>query len=240
MLSTPDKLAILKTVSIFEGIPAEVLPEIAAMLEEVPVPAGSTIIERGDIGTCMYIVAAGRLRVHDGVRTLDEVNPGDAFGEMALLDTAPRSAFVAAIDDSCLLRLEQEPFYRLLAARPEIATGIIRMLSGRLRRRLLDVTSLYDRKDEVERELEIGRQIQAGFLPETIPQPPGWEIAGYFRPAREIAGDFYDIFPLAGGSIVGILIGDVSGKGVGSALFMALTRTLIRAYAEQNFPPPPA
>src|SRR6185503_5771326 len=130
---------------------------------------------------------------------------------------------------------EQEPFYKLVAERSEVARGIIRVLSGRLRARLQDVTSLYDRKEEVEHELEIGRQIQEGFLPEVLPQPPGWEIAAGFHPAKEVAGDFYDAFPLARGSMLGIVIADVSGKGVGAALFMALIRTLIRAQADLHF-----
>jgi serine phosphatase RsbU (regulator of sigma subunit) len=97
------------------------------------------------------------------------------------------------------------------------------------------MSSLHGRKEEMERELAIGRQIQAGFLPLTLPRPPGWELAARFEPAKEVAGDFYDAFPLPGGLLLGIVIADVSGKGVGAALFVALTRTLLRAYAEHNF-----
>jgi phosphoserine phosphatase RsbU/P len=60
----------------------------------------------------------------------------------------------------------------------------------------------------------------------------GWEIVANFRPAREVAGDFYDAFYLEGGRKVGFVIADVCDKGVGAALFMALTRSLIRAFAE--------
>lgn len=86
-----------------------------------------------------------------------------------------------------------------------------------------------------EHELEIGRRIQAGFLPEMMPVLPGWEIAAYFKPARQVAGDFYDAFTLSGGRKLGIVIADVCDKGVGAALFMALIRSLIRAFAIQNF-----
>jgi sigma-B regulation protein RsbU (phosphoserine phosphatase) len=86
-----------------------------------------------------------------------------------------------------------------------------------------------------ERELEIGRQIQASFLPEEIPQLPGWEIAARFQPARQVAGDFYDLFPLVQNRRLGLVIGDVCDKGVGAALFMALFRTLIRAFAQQHY-----
>ena len=87
-------------------------------------------------------------------------------------------------------------------------------------------------KEIAERDLEIGRQIQTGFLPETLPAPPGWQIASHFQAARQVAGDFYDAFELPGGNI-GIVIGDVCDKGVGSALFMALFRSLIRVFSGQ-------
>ena len=83
----------------------------------------------------------------------------------------------------------------------------------------------------LERELEIGRQIQASFLPEELPVENGWEIAACFRPARQVAGDFYDAFRLKSGRI-GLVVADVCDKGVGAALFMALFRSLIRASAD--------
>ena len=87
----------------------------------------------------------------------------------------------------------------------------------------------------VERELEIARTIQASFLPEELPQFPGWEIAARFQPARQVAGDFYDAFPLIQNRRLALVIGDVCDKGVGAALFMALFRTLIRAFAQQHY-----
>jgi sigma-B regulation protein RsbU (phosphoserine phosphatase) len=90
-------------------------------------------------------------------------------------------------------------------------------------------------ENPLERELEIGRQIQASFLPEEIPQFSGWEIAARFQPARQVAGDFYDVFPLVQNRRLGLVIGDVCDKGVGAALFMALFRTLIRAFAQQHY-----
>jgi len=87
----------------------------------------------------------------------------------------------------------------------------------------------------LERELEIARQIQASFLPEELPQLPGWEIAARLQPARHVAGDFYDVFPLIQNRRLGLVIGDVCDKGVGAALFMALFRTLIRAFAQQHY-----
>jgi phosphoserine phosphatase RsbU/P len=84
-----------------------------------------------------------------------------------------------------------------------------------------------------ERELGIAREIQSGFLPEELPATGGWQVAARFRPARIVAGDFYDVFELAGGRRLALMIGDVCDKGVGAALFMALIRTMLRHTAEQ-------
>lgn len=85
-----------------------------------------------------------------------------------------------------------------------------------------------------EHELEIGRTIQTGFLPAILPVPAGWQIAAHFQPAMQVSGDFYDVFEIAEGRYTGIVMADVCDHGVGSALFMALTRSLLRAFALQN------
>ncbi len=98
--------------------------------------------------------------------------------------------------------------------------------------RLWEQEKLY--RKALERELEIGREIQAGFLPEVLPQIEGWEIAASLMSAREVAGDFYDAFEFPDGTI-GLVIADVCGKGVGAALFMTLFRSLIRVTANQDY-----
>jgi serine phosphatase RsbU (regulator of sigma subunit) len=96
------------------------------------------------------------------------------------------------------------------------------------KKRLRDLEQLYLKG--LERELEIGREIQQGFLPSGLPNVDGWEIATHFKAAREVAGDFYDAFLLGDANLV-CVVGDVCGKGVGAALFMGLFRSLIRATA---------
>jgi sigma-B regulation protein RsbU (phosphoserine phosphatase) len=88
---------------------------------------------------------------------------------------------------------------------------------------------------KLERDVQIARKIQESFLPSELPQPAGWEIAARFHPAREVAGDFYDSFQLTQGRRVALVIADVCDKGVGAALFMALFRSLYRAYSQQNY-----
>lgn len=87
---------------------------------------------------------------------------------------------------------------------------------------------------KLERDLQIGRNIQQGFLPSVLPQPEGWEITACFHPAREVAGDFYDAFYMVNKRRVGFVIADVCDKGVGAALFMSLFRTLVRSNAQHN------
>jgi serine phosphatase RsbU (regulator of sigma subunit) len=101
-----------------------------------------------------------------------------------------------------------------------------RISSSLEKKRLRDLQQLYLKS--LERELEIGREIQAGFLPKTLPHASGWEIAVWLKSAREVAGDFYDAFYLASENMICLVIADVCDKGVGAALFMTLFRSLLR------------
>lgn len=97
----------------------------------------------------------------------------------------------------------------------------------------LESAKLYSKLDQYSRaldaELEKGKQIQRDFLPHDLPRLPGWDIAACFHPARQVSGDFYDAFVLPNGCLA-VVIGDVCDKGIGSALFMALIRSLIRVF----------
>jgi sigma-B regulation protein RsbU (phosphoserine phosphatase) len=97
------------------------------------------------------------------------------------------------------------------------------------------VTSIESKTNIVERELEIAHDIQQSFLPERFPKLPGTQIAAAMHPARDVGGDFYDVIPLSGGR-AGVLVADVSGKGVPAALYMALARTLLRTHSLEARP----
>jgi sigma-B regulation protein RsbU (phosphoserine phosphatase) len=83
-------------------------------------------------------------------------------------------------------------------------------------------------RGRLERELQMAREVQASLLPRETPQVPGWEFAARWQPARQVSGDYYDFVPVDGGRW-GMVIADVSDKGMPAALFMALTRSTIRA-----------
>ncbi len=108
-----------------------------------------------------------------------------------------------------------------------------RISSSLEKKRLRDQEQLYLKG--LETELEIGRKIQAGFLPEQLPRFRDWEIAAHFAAARTVGGDFYDAFALATSDRVGLILGDVSDKGVGAALYMTLFRSLLRATVEADY-----
>jgi serine phosphatase RsbU (regulator of sigma subunit)/anti-sigma regulatory factor (Ser/Thr protein kinase) len=91
-------------------------------------------------------------------------------------------------------------------------------------------------RQRFEQELEVARLIQQNFLPKELPELPGWQVAAYYQPAREVGGDFYDVIPLPDGR-VGFVVGDVTDKGVPAALVMSATRSVLRASAQRLIEP---
>jgi serine phosphatase RsbU (regulator of sigma subunit) len=91
-------------------------------------------------------------------------------------------------------------------------------------------------RERIEQELRIARLIQQTLLPKTLPQLPGYDLAAYYQPAREVGGDFYDFLELDDGRL-GLVVGDVTDKGVPAALVMATTRTMLRGAAQRLFSP---
>ena len=87
-------------------------------------------------------------------------------------------------------------------------------------------------RERIEQELRVARLIQQTLLPKSLPDLPGYEVAAYYQPAREVGGDFYDFLDLEDGRF-GLVVGDVTDKGVPAALVMATTRTLLRASAQR-------
>ena len=87
-------------------------------------------------------------------------------------------------------------------------------------------------KGRLEKELQMAARVQASLMPKTLPELPGWDFAAFWKPAREVAGDYYDLIIEQSGSL-GLVIGDVTDKGMPAALFMAFTRSVIRATVEQ-------
>ncbi|KAA3626799.1 MAG: hypothetical protein DWQ08_08130, partial [Proteobacteria bacterium] len=219
----------LHRASFLEGAEDIVLVELARRTETVDATAGDAIVLKGELGSRMYFVVEGRMRVHDGEAVLAHLGPGDVFGEMAVLDREVRSASVTAETPASLLALEREAFYDVLTGHPEMFQVVIRSVLRREREIVDDVTTRSHKLMGYERELEIGRRIQQSFLPASHPSVAGLELGAHFEAAREVAGDFYDLFMMSDNRHVALVIGDVCDKGVGAALFMTLFRSLLRA-----------
>ncbi len=123
----------LRTVDIFERVPYQVLAELSERLRPYPVSAGVRVVTEGEEGDELYIVRAGQAAVQHGDQVVARLGPGSLFGELAVLDPAPRSADVVATVDTDLLILDRTTLLDLMARRPEVAADVITMLVRRLR-----------------------------------------------------------------------------------------------------------
>ncbi|MGD2188110.1 MAG: SpoIIE family protein phosphatase, partial [Desulfobacterales bacterium] len=145
-----------------------------------------------------------------GLLTLLHAQPGHFAKEAAELMKITAGQIAIALENARLYAKLEKSFHNLERAKAKVD----------------------DYSNALNAELEKGKKIQRDFLPADIPQIPGWEIDTCFHPARQVSGDFYDAFVLPG-NYVGLVIADVCDKGVGSALYMALFRSLIRVFSGQ-------
>jgi sigma-B regulation protein RsbU (phosphoserine phosphatase) len=179
------------------------------MRTQQPLLAGD--LQAGDLGARLpeWMQAEG-FRGHAAVPLIVE---GRSLGVLVLNSRQPRR-----VDP------DEVRFLRLVANQAALA-----LEQARLRQEALQ-------RQRYEQELALGRQIQLSLLPRGCPALAGWECAATYQPARIVGGDFYDFFelPLAGSGSrkrLGVVIADVADKGVPAALFMALSRTMIRTAA---------
>jgi sigma-B regulation protein RsbU (phosphoserine phosphatase) len=231
------------------------LAEVAVESDHQP---GEIILEEGSTGCEVYLILEGLVEVVKGEgaeqMVLARLGTGELFGEMAFIEVQPRFATIRALEPTRLLELPEAAMRSLLAEEPHLLYRTVQVLSAKLRESDLQMIADLQRKNEelarayrelqeaqaalvekerLERELELAREIQRSILPQELPCRPGFECAARYRPARQVGGDFYDVIPLAE-ERVGLVMADVSDKGIAAALFMALTRSLIRAEARRS------
>ena len=133
MYSTLEKTIYLKSSDVFGGIAAENLSRLAAIAVESSFSSGSVVFREGDAGDALYVVMSGSVRiVKEGVE-ITTLRKGASFGEMAVLDSAARSADATVLEDAVLLRIGSEEFYEALAEDPRLMQNVIAVLTGRLR-----------------------------------------------------------------------------------------------------------
>ena len=125
-----------------------------------------------------------------------------------------------------LLVEEAADGHRFRTRRIEIISGIAQQAALAIQNDRLQQEMVV--RERLETEVQLARQIQQTFIPQTLPAHPAWQLAARWRTARQVGGDFYDVFELPNNKL-GLFIADVADKGIPAALFMALTRTLVRA-----------
>jgi len=133
VISTVEKVLFLKGVDLFKGIPGEELSHIAQITDEVEYTPDQTIFKEGDQGDAMYLIIDGKVKVHSGAQVFAQLGTKQCFGEMSILDSEPRSASITALSELSLLKIQREDFAEILAEKPEISLGIIKVLTRRLR-----------------------------------------------------------------------------------------------------------
>jgi sigma-B regulation protein RsbU (phosphoserine phosphatase) len=262
-MSAVSREELIRLVPAFASLPSEELDHLAAVLRPETIPANTLLWHEGERGERLLVLLDGEVEVvkalgTDGERLLAVRGPGSFLGEMSLFDRDGRhTAAVRARTDLRILSMTRSEMAALFSRQPALAYDMVRMLSARLEesenltiRDLLEKNRQLSRayeelraaqaqlveKERLEAELQVARSIQRSFLPRTAPRLPGYELGMLIEPVSSVGGDLCDFFPFKGDRL-GIAVGDVSGHGVGSALFMALAFSLLRGEASPGAPP---
>jgi serine phosphatase RsbU (regulator of sigma subunit) len=249
-------LARLQNIPLINGFDPDRLRDLAASVVERQLAAGEVLFYKDDIGHESFIILSGALEVItylDGAEIQLEVrHAGEMIGEMALIDHSPRSATVRAVSESSVVVLNEEAFYTLLRNNAELSVEMLRrgtsslrntsqqMITG-LEAKNAELSKAYEdlkaAQDEliflnrIQEEMMVARRIQKQFLPSHLPVIPGWQLAALNRGAQAVGGDFFDVIELPGRRW-GLVVADACGKGTPAALFVALTRSLLRAASQ--------
>lgn len=249
----------LRKIQLFASVSGKELQALVATMQRVAFQPGEILMREGERGNSFYTILSGEVEIIQAFGRLEEqllfvTGPGEFLGEMALFEPdGVRNATVRARTEVDALRMTRAGFDHLIHTQPQLAFEVSRVLSTRvndantrlriknkaLEEALIELKAaqaeLID-KERMERELELARTIQQDILPKAFPQPDRFSLGACMSPAREVGGDFFDFIRLSSHRI-GILIGDVSDKGVPAAIFMALTRSLIHAEARRSTSP---
>lgn len=145
MLLTLEKVLILGSVGIFSGLTGETLTEIAAAVEELEFEAGEKIAEKGEFASNLFVVAQGKVRIHDGDTELAVYGEREGFGIRTALDPQEHTASATAVEDSLLLKLEHDALFELITEDVELAKNVIRYLCRRMRGKLGELPRMPER-----------------------------------------------------------------------------------------------
>jgi CRP-like cAMP-binding protein len=135
-LSAIEKVLFLKGTDFFRELGGEYLLHIAKVAVECDFAEGEAVFKEGDFDRSLFIVVEGAVRIEVHGEEVNVLGPGSCFGEMALLEGKARSATAVAVEATHALKVEHDEFFELITERPEIAKGVMAVLSGRLREML--------------------------------------------------------------------------------------------------------
>lgn len=180
----------------------------------------------------MYIILEGEAHVLTGDGLLiNELGAGDVVGELALIKDGVRKATVRAVTPAVCANIARNLFLEIANANHKVYGALLELLYTK-------TTQMVTERERLRSELEIASRIQTGFLPKSFEEfckMPNVKITARMKPAKEVGGDFYDIFRIDERRLC-FLVADVSGKGVPAALFMTLAKTHIKNYMMLDMP----
>jgi len=232
-------LGFISGCELFRNVPYGLVEDVVARCPVRELTAGSILLSPGDRNYHIVLVVQGNLRVQlgsaDAADYMDIV-AGECTGEMSVIDGKPVSAHVVAASDCRLLLIDSETFLTRILPVPEVARNLVALLADRMRRsndRIVQRLKSSIELEGLQRELRFAHDVQTGMVPERMalaPARPEVQCHGYMRPARQVGGDFYDAFYIEPDRLA-VMAGDVCGKGLPAALFMARALTLLRSEA---------
>jgi sigma-B regulation protein RsbU (phosphoserine phosphatase) len=222
--------------ALFEGASLDGLHATLARCAIHTLGVGQVILAPGQVNRTLFLVLDGQLKAHLDRIDSEEgflIGPGECTGEISVIDAKPASAFVVAETPSRVLAIDEEDLWGGLLQHPAIAKNFMRLFAARFRSRtelMQEALEQQLRYEHMQKELAIAQEIQLGMLPHDLDLDLGPEIdlAADIQPAQLVGGDFYDVLSINEFEY-GLVIGDVSGKGVPAALFMVRTLTLLRS-----------
>jgi len=226
----------LSSVQIFRNVPYSALEGIVDRFPIERIVATTTVLKRGESNLDVLIVLDGRLKVYldqPGTGDCIEIEAGGCVGEMSVIDNQQVSAFVVAEKGTTLLVIDGASFLNDVMTIPGVSRNLMSALSDRMRRsneQLIRRLRNELEMQHMQRELQYARSIQTSLLPREplFPDERRLDCVGRMCTAREVGGDFYDVFSLDSEHIF-FAIADVCGKGLPAALFMVRAMGALRA-----------
>ncbi len=226
----------ISQLQLFSTIPYEAVETALADCLTRNVPEGEVLLAPGQGNDAIHLLVSGRLRIHlDRADSSDyiPIEAGGCFGELSIIDGRPVSAYVVADRPSCILVIHASVFWERLIPQPGVARNLLKVLSERMRAngdiilaRMKDKLAL----ELLQKELSIAQNIQLSMLPagsRLFPERTDVQAYAIMEPAKDVGGDFYDAF-FAAPDVLFVAVGDVAGKGIPAALFMARAITQMR------------